>query len=95
MAFRPITKRRGARVDHPWRRPVVLLVACVAGVGMSVLVAVAAAKSLTTLGTAQSSTIGKTIVVDWRGLTVHELSPRPPIVCSARRPMDVSVSGRR
>jgi predicted lipoprotein with Yx(FWY)xxD motif len=75
MTFRPITKRRHARVRQPLYRPVVFLVACVAGVGMSVLVGLAAAKSLTTLGTAQNSTIGKTIVVDSRGLTVYELSP--------------------
>jgi predicted lipoprotein with Yx(FWY)xxD motif len=75
MTFRPITTRRHARVRHSLRRPVVFLAACVAGVGMSVFVGLAAARSLTTLSTAKNSTIGKTIVVDSRGLTVYELSP--------------------
>jgi predicted lipoprotein with Yx(FWY)xxD motif len=39
------------------------------------LTGLALAKTSPTLGTAKNSTIGKTIVVDSRGLTVYELSP--------------------
>ncbi len=75
MTFRLITTRRHARLRELLRRPLVLLAACIAIVGMSVFVGLAAAKSLTALGTAHNSTIGKPIVVDSRGLTVYELSP--------------------
>ncbi len=78
MTFRFISTGPDARACRRRRRPVVMLVvcvACVAGFGASVLAGLAVAKSLATLGTAKNSTISKTLVVDSRGLTVYELSP--------------------
>jgi predicted lipoprotein with Yx(FWY)xxD motif len=57
------------------RRFAVPLVAAVAAVALAALTGLALAKTHTTLGTASNATIGKTIVVDSRGLTVYELKP--------------------
>jgi predicted lipoprotein with Yx(FWY)xxD motif len=56
-------------------RLVLPLIAGVAGLALAALTGLAMAKTHTTLGTASNATLGKTIVVDSRGLTVYELKP--------------------
>ena len=60
---------------NPKFRRALPLVAGVAGLALAALTGLAMAKTHTTLGTASNATIGKTIVVDGRGLTVYELKP--------------------
>jgi predicted lipoprotein with Yx(FWY)xxD motif len=52
-----------------------MLVTAVGGLTIVALTGLALASSRPTLGTAKNSTIGKTIAVDSRGLTVYELRP--------------------
>jgi predicted lipoprotein with Yx(FWY)xxD motif len=70
-----IDRRRTRRGS--WPRASVLIVASLAGVALAALAGMALAKTRTTLGSARSArnALGKTILVDGRGLTVYELSP--------------------
>jgi predicted lipoprotein with Yx(FWY)xxD motif len=72
MPLRPIAEGHAAFARQRARRAVVTLVA---GFALAALAGLALAKPPATLGTAKNSTIGKTIVVDARGLTVYELRP--------------------
>jgi predicted lipoprotein with Yx(FWY)xxD motif len=57
------------------RRRGVLLIAGVAGLALAALTGLALAKTNSTLGTASNASLGKTIVVDSKGLTVYTLKP--------------------
>jgi predicted lipoprotein with Yx(FWY)xxD motif len=56
-----------------FRRLFLPLIAGVAGLSLAAVTGLALAKTHTTLGTASNAALGKTIVVDSRGLTVYEL----------------------
>lgn len=68
-----IDRRRTRRGS--WPRASVLIVASLSGVALAALAGMALAKTRTTLGSARNAALGKTILVDGRGLTVYELSP--------------------
>lgn len=55
-------------------RTTVLMVAALAGAALAALAGMALAKTKTTLSTPHNAALGKTIVVDGRGLTVYTLS---------------------
>jgi predicted lipoprotein with Yx(FWY)xxD motif len=57
------------------RRSVSVLIAAIGAFAIAGLTGLALAKPSPTLSTAKNSTLGKTIAVDARGLTVYELSP--------------------
>jgi predicted lipoprotein with Yx(FWY)xxD motif len=57
------------------RLSVPVLITVIGGFTIAGITGLAHAKPSPTLGTAKNSTLGKTIVVDSRGLTVYELSP--------------------
>jgi predicted lipoprotein with Yx(FWY)xxD motif len=57
------------------RRSIPVLITAIGGFTIAGLTGLALAKPSPTLRTAKNSTLGKTIVVDSRGLTVYELSP--------------------
>jgi predicted lipoprotein with Yx(FWY)xxD motif len=75
MIFRSVSKDPYAGTPQRLRRPVVLLVACVAGFALAGLAGFAAAKGPSTLGTSKNSMLDETIVVNSRGLTLYELRP--------------------
>jgi predicted lipoprotein with Yx(FWY)xxD motif len=75
MHVRVVHEGRTARARQRQRRRMAMLTTAVGGVTIIALTGLALASSRTTLGTAKNSTIGQTIAVDSRGLTVYELSP--------------------
>jgi predicted lipoprotein with Yx(FWY)xxD motif len=57
------------------RRSVAVLIATIGGFTIAGVTGLALAKPRPTLGTVKNATLGKTIVVNSRGLTVYELRP--------------------
>jgi predicted lipoprotein with Yx(FWY)xxD motif len=75
MHVRLVNEGLTARDDRRPRRKIAMLVTAVGGLTIIALTGLALASSRPTLETAKNSTIGATIAVDSRGLTVYELSP--------------------
>ncbi len=72
--------RRRLRIDRSPRtgrirpRPTVLIVAALAGAALAALAGMALAKRKPTVSTARNASLGETILVDGRGLTLYTLS---------------------
>jgi predicted lipoprotein with Yx(FWY)xxD motif len=75
MHVRAVNEGLTGRARRGSRRRIALLVTAVGGLTIIALTGLALASSRPTLGTTKNSTIGATIAVDSRGLTVYELSP--------------------
>jgi len=75
MPLKPITDGPAPTTRHGLRGSLALLVVAVACFAIAGVTGLALARTTPTLSRAKNSTIGKTIVVDSRGLTVYELSP--------------------